>query len=117
MGRRTSTSAQPSTLTTCGVWSARMSERNTPANPKPQLSIAPHTKSTKSWLKVDARPASHRQSPILQQTSRRENQGCRRRLRPHRLIAHRFSFDSLSKKVYFVNSDKVLTSEVFKVNT
>merc|ERR1711934_672053 len=50
--KKTSTSAQPSTLIACGVWSAKTSERNTPANPKPQSSTAPPTKSTKFWLKA-----------------------------------------------------------------
>merc|ERR1712233_31142 len=50
---RTSTSAQPSTSTTCGPSLAKTSERNTPANPKPQSSTAPPTTSTKSLPKVN----------------------------------------------------------------
>merc|ERR1712187_1051845 len=47
--RRTSTSAQPSTLTTCGVSLARTCESNTPARAKPQLLTAPLTTSTRCW--------------------------------------------------------------------
>merc|ERR1739848_156445 len=50
--RRTSTSAQPSTLTTCGVSSARTSERNTLPRAKPQLLTAPLTRSTRCWPRV-----------------------------------------------------------------
>merc|ERR1739847_234634 len=50
--RRTSTSAQPSTLTTCGVSLARTSERSTPPRAKHQLLTAPLTRSTRSWPRV-----------------------------------------------------------------
>merc|ERR1711863_60868 len=47
--RRTSTSAQPSTSTTCGASLAKTYESSTQARAKPQLLTAPRTTSTRCW--------------------------------------------------------------------